>query len=384
MWRTLLSKTFSKTSLTLDQPNCLRQRSKQHDCRLCLSGCPVQAIALENGKPELDKSKCLECGICCHLCPTQVFQQETEKLSHYEQLLQQKAVACFACHKQGRQADDILLPCLQVLAPEFLMLAYLKEIPVQIYWDPQTCNYCGCAFSQEKLKDWIHDWNLFIGQSAQIEIIASSELKRGKNKTISRRDFFTLSGNQFKKQIGYYLDASFEETPLRGKVPVPQSRLYLQKFLQRAEVHSRPLAGRLAQLLRLCTLTVQESCSLCGKCTVLCPTGALRIEQQEEQRQLVFEALRCLDCGICRGTCQSLARSALKASGKWMQPAVLKRGQRAICPACGGQMYGEQKLCPECRLKKEREEESWQTWVQATPERIFCQQKFVVNNCPGK
>jgi NAD-dependent dihydropyrimidine dehydrogenase PreA subunit len=38
-------------------------------CGECVEVCPVDAIALKNGKPSLDNSLCIECDSCIRDCP---------------------------------------------------------------------------------------------------------------------------------------------------------------------------------------------------------------------------------------------------------------------------------------------------------------------------
>ena len=38
-------------------------------CGACLEACPMDAIAEENGKYEIDADKCIDCGACAEACP---------------------------------------------------------------------------------------------------------------------------------------------------------------------------------------------------------------------------------------------------------------------------------------------------------------------------
>lgn len=42
-------------------------------CGMCVRKCPVQAIVLENGIPNVDWTKCTSCGECVKVCPDKVF-----------------------------------------------------------------------------------------------------------------------------------------------------------------------------------------------------------------------------------------------------------------------------------------------------------------------
>ncbi len=40
-------------------------------CESCISACPVEAIAMTDGKAGVDASTCVECGACVSACPVE-------------------------------------------------------------------------------------------------------------------------------------------------------------------------------------------------------------------------------------------------------------------------------------------------------------------------
>lgn len=40
-------------------------------CESCVSTCPVEAIAMVDGKALVDEGKCVECGACVSACPVE-------------------------------------------------------------------------------------------------------------------------------------------------------------------------------------------------------------------------------------------------------------------------------------------------------------------------
>ncbi len=45
----------------------------------------------------------------------------------------------------------------------------------------------------------------------------------------------------------------------------------------------------------------EEKCTECGACITICPTGALRMEQ--ESRHIIFDADKCIACEACVPVC---------------------------------------------------------------------------------
>jgi len=40
-------------------------------CEACVAACPVEAIAIADGKAAVDEGTCIECGACVGECPSE-------------------------------------------------------------------------------------------------------------------------------------------------------------------------------------------------------------------------------------------------------------------------------------------------------------------------
>ncbi|UTW68761.1 4Fe-4S binding protein [Anaerobacillus sp. HL2] len=61
--------------------------------------------------------------------------------------------------------------------------------------------------------------------------------------------------------------------------------------------------------MKLIKIKVDQDCDLCGRCTHICPTGALKLTDQDGQLSLTYQAIQCINCEICRNCCSSIKRS---------------------------------------------------------------------------
>lgn len=359
MWQSFFQKTLDKFSLQVEKAACLRERYRHHECRLCLQACPAQALSFAEGSLKLDRAKCIECGLCCYLCPTQVFRLEGDPWQKLERVLANKEVACFTCQKQAA-FGDVSVPCLEVLSPEVLMPAFLRELPVQIFWQPEQCEECRFSFRQGNLNSWVAQWNSFGGERFYVSLIHHPQEKKSRLKDFSRRDFFAFSQKQIREQVQAFLADSetLGEGSFQEKVALPRKRVYLKTFLDRnPELKGRDLPKPLATMLGLCDIQMIGDCNFCTRCTSLCPTGALQLDYGENSLQLLFEARKCLDCGICTSLCPHLKREYFRTLELWDRVNLLKESKLLPCPRCGEPRAETAEFCPRC-LGKKREEQA--------------------------
>jgi len=48
-------------------------------CGICVGGCPINAISMENGKAVIDMKKCIRCKKCHEICPQNAVKHDNEK-----------------------------------------------------------------------------------------------------------------------------------------------------------------------------------------------------------------------------------------------------------------------------------------------------------------
>ncbi len=60
--------------------------------------------------------------------------------------------------------------------------------------------------------------------------------------------------------------------------------------------------GVKVQPLELDVVRDEDKCTHCGHCVVVCPTGALRVDDRESQ-VVVFDSDQCIACELCVAAC---------------------------------------------------------------------------------
>ncbi len=60
--------------------------------------------------------------------------------------------------------------------------------------------------------------------------------------------------------------------------------------------------GIVVQPLEMDVVRDEDRCTHCGHCVIICPTGALRIEDRKTMR-VIFDSDRCIACALCVPAC---------------------------------------------------------------------------------
>ncbi len=77
-----------------------------------------------------------------------------------------------------------------------------------------------------------------------------------------------------------------------------------------------------------------EACNLCSFCVQVCPTRALRMQEDDQATRLRLQPYLCIHCYKCEQACPE---NALDMLGSPIEEAtiVLRESPRAACPRCG-------------------------------------------------
>jgi ferredoxin len=93
-----------------------------------------------------------------------------------------------------------------------------------------------------------------------------------------------------------------------------------------------------------------ESCTGCGQCARVCPTGALALRRKEVEITLTYAAPSCIGCGFCVEVCPEAAAQVLRVHSE-TNANILSRGRvvvyedrHARCEGCGATIAPESML----------------------------------------
>jgi len=295
----------SVKSIGTDRSRCLRMRFNRNSCSACTSICRSEAIAIDEDVHILTDN-CTECMLCVSACPSDCF--EIQGLNFYSligrlrKILASVSSPVLGCASSVNTACHVKTSCLGFLSEEHLMsFAAFLEDTLQI--DLTGCADCRNGFIVDvlikRIKSIETKTSLMI--SHRLKLVKKKEDLIFQEIGYDRRGFFKAIKNMtFLHAAGLFdNDDSGEEPQSYSSKKLPLKRDLLNRTIKvLPEEEYKTLLKRYYYLV-----TVTEDCNNCFACIGMCPTGALKIESNEDRRDLFFSSALCNGCGLCEGFC---------------------------------------------------------------------------------
>lgn len=272
---------------------CVRQLLRHSSCRACVESCPVQAIALSDGKITLNADACLRCGECLFACPT-------------------AAIAGIDAPSRRYQGDTLVAP-FSPLAPntrELLIWHRLYHIRA-VACDAEK--HPGWALAVARLnlvlRGWQEPgWRLVPPVRGDVDNARRALLHAG-----TAQSARVPSGRRVLREL--YPQIS-ETIPV---IHIPQCEL----------------CGACSRVCPESALRIEENafiidsahCTHCGNCEAVCQYQALTLEEgprHEPPGALPLVKLRCQSC---------------------QRPFAAWENHSAVCPTCRQHRHGMRNNC---------------------------------------
>lgn len=357
--------------IRLSADRCVRARDKTATCDVCQRACPSSALHFDRSIT-IKADACQVCGGCLHVCPTGAFDGDdgVADLLNCVARLEPARVIELACAQhpspqQGSPEVEAVVrttTCLAALGPSaYLALFAVGVQRVSLRLD--ACAHCPIGQARTTIAQtvaWARQFLAWYGWSdSVVELNTVADRKpratyTAKNPPLSRRGLFHLLAAEGPRQIARVLGDAAET----AKIKSPSlERRRLINVLRRlpAIAASTPLTG-----LPFARVMVDETCTACGVCARMCPTGALSFNTGEDNAyQLSFISAGCIDCGACAKVCKPGALQRRAATlGEVTDPApiVLRSGTLRSCTKCGARFAAETggEICSVCKQRPEK------------------------------
>lgn len=278
-----------KCIIRIDGMKCLRAEYYYHECSLCMTVCPVEAIVPGNNRRVvLDAKHCIDCSACVGVCPASAI--ANTKFDPNVFVLQ------FSAGDEVRLSCRDNTPCLNIFNVEQLISLGLRN--QSVICDMSYCEGCEInknGMVEASIKAHIAEANEFIKEMNCENYIV---MDYGTPSEVKRRNLFSelvRRVNEFHGDIE--TGEIFNDS---SAIPVHRQLLQnsLRKVIENVEKTTLERAFGFAANKQIDF----QSCTNCGDCVQFCPTSALTYSS--DKSRIIFQNLHCIACSICDDICK--------------------------------------------------------------------------------
>ena len=375
LWQEYLTrKLVFESHPSLNEKHCLNHLQTRHPCTVCIDICPENVFSMPHpGSMETDWDLCTDCGLCVSICPARAVSPA--------RLQAEKLYAC-ASHCTG----DIIISCKSGSVSDFTL-----ENPGAIPWEllcflalqgtvtivTGSCPDCEKKTCRSSLDQTLAQTRAFLGDEMyRSRIHCTQDPASLPSRLYTRREAMSLA----LRRTGRTASALLPVPP----DSVPDGTLWRQLLLYRVkqfytdsgdpealEERKDPSAGPSGNpavksksgapvpALRWTVPQFSASCTACGICMRMCPSGALLRAPGPEGSARFYMALlphKCTGCGLCSRVCP--VQGMLAPSPVHLNPVdrpILHAVAAKSCSRCREPVPADSgsDLCDRCRAELE-------------------------------
>lgn len=304
--------------LKIDKTRCTHNRSRLSKCSKCIDICPVDAIEIRN-KNVIIKDNCIECGLCAGVCPTDsiMIQEPTEKnlYAYIQKQGERDEDIILTCNRNVNvSGDSFKVPCLGSLSLEFLIGLDILPLKANIIFSDENCMNCevknGIETYLENLKKTKEIKDILEIEDSSIVHMEKSRKKRrrrvSKDQEVDeeRRGFLSAIFKTTKNLPNIAISQLLGDGNKKERSKAISSNPMFKKYKILSDI-SKELRQEMEdrELKYFYKPYIKDDCKLCGACSLLCPMGALSMEETDDEKILLLNNELCSGCELCTEVC---------------------------------------------------------------------------------
>lgn len=265
----------------------------------CLDICPSGAVSWGEQGLNVAADRCTQCLRCMAACPTAALQSPELSLLEALSDLAAHPEPVLGCQLKSAAEAHASISCLGCLAnPELMLLLAL------VFGEGLQVNLTGCRDCPKgDIREGIQAAQVRLAEirpEHKIGLVIEKKNLNYSPPAFSRRELFGLLRNRSKRTALVMVERLQGEISVQsyGSKQVPPIRSLLLKAMKPLpETEQRNISDQLFG-----RVSFTSSCTGCGGCTGVCPTGALDTSD-ESRRPPDFDRKRCVGCGSCSAFC---------------------------------------------------------------------------------
>jgi ferredoxin len=288
-------------------------------CAACVDICPEDAYTWKDGRINYNLDTCIPCGQCVTACPTGAITNPAASPSMVEAQVRALVAASqspiairFVCSRGSVERRPnrgyVVVPCTSMVPASWLLACLVvgsggaRAIP---------CEESGCPLDHGSVTAQANDLAAAVVHEVGLDaaVITGEALVEG----IPQAQVQGAYGHHGAWRV---IDALATATSQSISVSSPSAGLGV-------------------------VVIDPTSCTLCGQCAKICPTGALIESYDGDDVSIAFDARLCVNCSQCVSMCPEIENGAIEVRGRFDTAALaagtqlLNRGKVATCEICG-------------------------------------------------